>query len=111
MVDSGAVGNPPQHAAESVAAAVAEALGRELAAVRDAHHLTQQQAADRYRERTGRDVSARTMSKYEQSCTSLLRLFELADVYGVSPLWLLSEASRKSGRAPVCLVCGRDGDG
>ncbi len=94
----------------SAAEAVAVALGRELAALREGLGWTQQRAVNRYRERTGRDITTRTLSKYEQSCTSLLRLFELADVYRVSALWLLSEASRKAGRDPSCRFCGRDGD-
>lgn len=93
--------------------AFAVALGRELADLRHQLNLTQRQAVARYHERTGRHLADRSLLSYERAhrVPSLARLVELADVYGVSPVWLFSEAIRKAGRDPSCLFCGRDSDG
>lgn len=80
-----------------------------LADLRHRQGLSLGAAATLMRERCDDPVSASAVGMYErrERDPSLLRLLQLADIYGVDPAWLLAEAIRSAGGAGCCKSCGR----
>lgn len=71
-------------------------LGQQLRSVRMANHLSLKQVEKLSKGR----FKASIVGSYERGerAVSTYRLVELASLYGVSPAWIVSEASRQSGR-------------
>lgn len=89
---------------------VEQALCAELRATREHLGLNRADAAARYRDATGQDMTPRSLLAYERGerHVSVQRLLEFGHAYGIPASLLLIQAERKAGQDPTCPTCGTD---